>query len=200
MCPSGNSFWNGKICICGSLQVFIPDLFALNFTFRTSFVSSIDTALFSSDFLSCAGACVYESSEVFQGSMTWHINTFCCTFKVIAWHIASSKGEQFITQRDTMFFTYVKWETLCKQIICVWKYCYSPLKQCSFSVVLKILKEGKVSLCLHVISAISHFLFLFIVLKYLIHLPPNDTAGMNVVYNLFSTLKVWKYPLEISYD
>lgn len=55
---------------------------------------------------------------------------------------------------------------------------------------MKIWKEGKVSLCLYVISAISHFLFLFIALEYMIHLPPNDTAGMNIVYNLFSTLKV----------
>lgn len=96
--------------ICDSLQVSIPDLFALDITFRTGLVSSTDTASFSSDFLSCAcaGACVYEPSEVFQGSVTWHINTSCCTFEGIAWCAVSGKGEWFITQHDTMFFTYVK--------------------------------------------------------------------------------------------
>lgn len=56
---------------------------------------------------------------------------------------------------------------------------------------MKLWKEGKLNLRLHVIPAISHFPPppLSIALKYLILLPPNDTAGMNIVYNLFSTLK-----------
>lgn len=86
--PSRNNFWNEKDIFYDSLHVFIPDVFALNIAFRTGLVSSSDTASFSSDcpWCACAVACVYEPSEVFQASLTWHINTSCCTFEVIQCH------------------------------------------------------------------------------------------------------------------
>lgn len=123
-----------------------------------------------------------------------HVKAFSAT--------VSGKGEWLITQHDTMFFMYVKWEildSLQREYLSMEISLLTSKFMKLFELWWRCGRKGKYDFVFMLFNYISFFIS-FIALKYLIHLPPNDTAGMNIVYNLFATLKVWKYPLAISYD